>query len=119
VPCCNVKEEGSGLTLEVLTGLQAYASTSGYGEGFGQEAVTKVWVLMGGEGLQRQHSLRSGLHACLMLQDNSELQVCVCSPVDASISCWLALDDDAALFMAAVFVGTCHCCCSCACHDFF
>ena len=34
---------------------------------------------MGGEGLQRQHSLRSGLHACLMLQDNSELQVCVCS----------------------------------------
>ncbi len=64
----------------MLTGLQAYASSSGYGEGFGQEAVTKVWVLMGGEGLQRQHSLRSGLHACLMLQDNSELQVCVCSP---------------------------------------
>ncbi|DBA99100.1 TPA: hypothetical protein ACH3X1_014234 [Trebouxia sp. C0004] len=54
---------------------QEYASTSGYGEGYGEEAVTKVWVLMGGEGLQRQHSLRSGLHACLMLQDNSELQV--------------------------------------------
>lgn len=51
--------------------------------------MTKVWLLMGGEGLQRQQSLRSGLHACLMLQDNSELQVCVCSPVDASVTCWM------------------------------
>lgn len=37
--------------------------------------VTKVWVLMGGEGLQRQQSIRSGLHACLMMQSNPELQV--------------------------------------------
>ena len=55
--------------------LQEYASTSGFEEELGEEAVTKVWVLMGGEGLQRQQSLKSGLHACLMLQNNSELQV--------------------------------------------
>jgi len=68
--------------------------------------VTKVWVLMGGEGLQRQHSLKSGLHACLMLQDNSELQVCVCGPVDASVTCWLA-SDAAVLFGCCSVYGSC------------
>ena len=62
------------LTCACMT-LQEYASTSGFEEELGEEAVTKVWVLMGGEGLQRQQSLKSGLHACLMLQNNSELQV--------------------------------------------
>ena len=55
--------------------LQEYASTSAYEDEQSEMAVTKVWVVMGGEGLQRQHSLKSGLHACLMLQNNPELQV--------------------------------------------
>ncbi|KAL3156643.1 hypothetical protein ABBQ38_000926 [Trebouxia sp. C0009 RCD-2024] len=57
---------------------QDYAS-DGYAEEYMEEeeekALTKVWILMGGDGLQRQNSIKSGLHAWLMLQNNPALQV--------------------------------------------
>ena len=60
-------------------GLQGYVDADGYSEEYideeAEKSVTKVWILMGGDGLQRQDSIRSGLHAWLMLQNNPELQV--------------------------------------------
>ena len=71
-------------------GLQSYVDADGYPEEYIDEEeeklVTKVWILMGGDGLQRQDSIRSGLHAWLMLQNNPELQVCLPLPL-----LWVAL----------------------------
>ena len=57
--------------------LQGYDAASGYGEGGSPQppGPSKVYVLMGGEGAQRQNSLKSGQHIWLMLQNNPELQV--------------------------------------------
>lgn len=75
--------------------LQGYAS-GGFEEEYVEEveekALTKVWILMGGDGLQRQNSIKSGLHAWLMLQNNPELQVhpamlCPAVPCCAALCC--------------------------------
>ena len=57
--------------------LQGYGAAPVYESPVPAEAPgpSKVWVLMGGEGLQRQNSLKSGLHVWLMLQNHPELQV--------------------------------------------
>ena len=72
--------------------MQDYAA-DGYAEEYIEEEeeklVTKVWILMGGDGLQRQNSIKSGLHAWLMLQNNPELQVC--PPCCAAVLCCAVL----------------------------
>ena len=55
-----------------------------YGDEEAEEPVTKIFILMGGDGLQRQESIRSGLNAYLMLQSHPDIQVCwlvLCSAV--------------------------------------
>ena len=74
-------------------GLQSYVDADGYPEEYIDEEedklVTKVWILMGGDGFQRQDSIRSGLHAWLMLQNNPELQVCL--PLPSCVLCCAVL----------------------------